>query len=361
MSYTNKFTSVNLSGRKLITGDSLGNIVNWNLDAEPVSHEIQGRLGEEILEIYVSGLTTLCRTVNGKIYYWTMHSQTYGAEIGLRIAECELLNTTSGINIVPETDAVGEVIPFDYELSLDLNHPTLRVYGSNVLYLVDIEDGEVSEKFTPDDDEAYEYLKVNGFQFKRGCYIKPGGIMDVESENLIAKLINDCGEEDLKRHEEENPELYAAPPEDCDFENFPTFQGKSIDDVGIYEVKHPRKSLYAFVKLMFDYADYDLSDERNETNNFYYIRIAEISKQNIDYWRECNEQLTDNNYVELDALHDFKIKTTEAVKLSFCEDQLATINQEGNIKIFDIKNKSVLHELKPLPKPLTDEFGEEIF
>lgn len=351
MDYTNKFTSLNLNGRKLVTGDSLGNIVNWNLDAEPVSHEIQGRLGEEILEIFVSGLTTLCRTVSGKIYYWTMHSQRYGAEIGMRIAKCELLNTTSSINLDPEYEddgqgGEGDVIPFKYELSLDLYHPTLRVYGQFILYLVNIEDGEVASKpLEPAEEYICLCLGKNGFQFQDGCYITPDGIVEVESENFIAKFINSYGQEEMERYEEEN---------------------KSICEEYVYKVEHPQKSLYAFVELVVDFDKYDFetesTEEEDETNDFYYIRIAGISKLDIKYWRYNMELFTEGySSINLEAIHDFKIKKTEAVKLSFCEDQLATINQAGNIKIFDIKNKCVLHEIKPLTKPQTDEFGEEVF
>jgi hypothetical protein len=358
MENTNKFTCLKLDGCKLVTGDSMGNIVSWNLDTDPVSHEIKGSVGEEILEVFVSGLTILCRTVSGKIYHWTMHSQRYGAEIGLRIAECELINTISSLDLGLE--GYSDDVSVDYELSLDLYHPTLRVYSYYFLNLINIEDGEVLKKFTSDEERVFSCFRMNGFQFQSDCYITPDGIVDVESENLIAKFGNSFGQEEIERHEEENPELYADPsPEMFDSENFPMFQGKSITAEYIYKVRHPQNSLYAFVELAVDFAGKDFEEE-DETNDFYYIRIAGISNYDISNARDYLETWEDYKNIELDAIHDFKIKKTEAVKLSFCVDKLGTINQAGNVKIFDIKNKSVLHELKPLEKPQTNEFGDEV-
>ena len=337
----NKFTCLSLHRDSVITGDKSGRIIEWSITSEsvkPTHHKILGEVNEEIVGIYSSGLTKLCITKSGKVYFWTTESVRYGFEMDLRIADCELINT---ISCPPDSEETG--CYFSYLLSRKLSHPTLEKYiycGEDAegafREFINIESGEVEFIEEPTNSELGRFFYANGFVDIDGDYlITPNGIWERDSQTKLSTHYSYGAEFELENHD-----------------NY------SLMDQWVYSAGGNGKSaIIAFVDDILDY------EEAND--EFFYVRVAKI---NCSSFKQDYELLGEPLHVFFDPeamlsvnhYFDLKIKKSEATKFSFHEKMMATITEKGVVKVFDIEKKQVMHQIDVLPQPETNEFGEII-
>lgn len=317
----NVFTCVQLGKKSILTGDSLGNFIEWNLCSKEDVYKptVIATFNEAIRDISEKGPSKIVQTKSGKFYYWTFTPRmTMFGEPCPEIADGELLNQLT----LETCNSNEEMIVAETKIDLTYRDPIVYVYHSYGWERIDIKTGEVIE-------EILAYDLFDTFNCYRDFIVEAGEYF-ITAESVykkptmeIVSTLNSYGDEFINKYD------------------IGDILKKYIYKINGYDHK------YAVVDEIFYY-----QSEKEEN----FVRVLEVDPEEIEQHRSYMVGTCDFGYSE-EKYIEFKIKRSQSSTMYFYKNLMATITSAGKIKIFDYEKQTLLYKLKP---PKTNEFGDVI-
>ena len=218
---------------------------------------------------------------------------------------------------------------------------------------IDILSGDVIHSISM--PKCYETFRAWQILFKDDFFITFDGVWVKETEECISEIICTYGDgychDNMEKYEKEG---YALSSYVVDLIQVGTCDSEKSMFAFIEEIGCDKLIDYDELERISNLDEYEVEPD-HEISNFYFVRICGIE---LDEAKEEYELFGWTEASGLETEYEFRIKKDEATKFSFYEDIMATITDKGNIKIFDVKNKRLIHEIFPLKMKDTNEFGE---